>query len=248
VTPTDAVPEHDVHLWTLFSDAVADAALLDQYASWLAPEERARHDRFVFAKDRRQFLITRGMIRSLVASYLAADPAACAFESDRYGRPSLTQPPGSGFAFNLSHTAGLIVCAIAREPEIGVDAEDASRGVDPELHRRFFSPAEADALDALPEAERPSRFFEYWTLKEAYIKARGMGLSLPLDGFSMDLRSDRPPCITFTSAIDDAAETWQFAQVRPGPRHYVALAVRRSAARDRAIHLREFPASGLSRV
>jgi len=205
----------------------------------LAPDERARRGRFVFEKDRHQFLVTRGMIRTLVGQYLDVDPAACRFAADRYGRPSLTHPAGRPLAFNISHTAGLVTCAIARDGEIGVDVEDTTRDVTPDLPRRFFSPDEAAALEALPEPARKVRFYEYWTLKEAYIKARGMGLSLPLDGFSMLLEAGAPPRIRFTSTLEDAAENWQFAQFRPTPRHCLAVAARRRAG-DRIIRLREF--------
>jgi 4'-phosphopantetheinyl transferase len=234
----------DVHLWYVFSDDVCDPATLERYADLMSADERARHDRFVFAKDRRQFVVTRGFVRTLIGRYLDVDPAGCAFEADRYGRPSLSRPAGAGLAFNISHTSGLVACALAGEREIGVDAEDTSRAIDDGLARRFFSPDEADALDRLPEAARAARFFEYWTLKEAYIKARGMGLSLPLDGFSMRVEDGAPVGIRFAASIDDDPGTWQFAQFRPSPRHYLAVAVRRRG-QDRPLHVRQFLPSAL---
>ena len=228
----------DVHLWYVLSDGVRDTGTLERFAALMAPEERARHDRFVFEKDRHQFLVTRGVIRTLIGRYLGVDPADCAFVANEYGRPSLSRPADTGLAFNISHTNGIVVCALAREPELGVDVEDASRATGLELARRFFSADEADALDALPRDERPGRFFDYWTLKEAYIKARGQGLSLPLDGFSMQLAAGGPLSIRFSTTIDDEAATWQFAQFRPTPRHRLAVAVRRRGG-DRAIQLRE---------
>lgn len=234
---TVALGENDVHLWYVQSDGVRDPATLERFAALMAPAERARHDRFVFEKDRHQFLVTRGTIRTLIGRYLGVDPADCAFVANAYGRPSLSWPAGAPLAFNLSHTNGLVVCAFAREGDIGVDVEAADRAIGLELARRFFSREEADALEALPEAERPARFLDYWTLKEAYIKARGMGLSLPLDGFSIQLDSLRPG-IRFTPAIDDDPDAWQLVRLRPTPRHHLALAVRRRGA-DRAIQLRE---------
>jgi len=228
----------DVHLWYVFSDEVREAGILERFAVLMAPEERARHDRFVFEKDRHQFLVTRGVIRTLIGRYLDVDPAECAFVANEYGRPSLSHPAGGTLAFNISHTNGMVVCALAREPEIGVDVEDASRAIGLELARRFFSADEADALEALPEDERAARFFEYWTLKEAYIKARGMGLSLPLDSFSMQLDAGGPPRIRFEAAIDTAPERWQFAQYDPSPGHRLAVAVRGPGG-DLAIRMRE---------
>jgi 4'-phosphopantetheinyl transferase len=229
----------DVDVWVVRSDEVRDPDVLARCAAMLTAGERARHDRFVFAKDRRQFLVTRGMIRTLLGRCLGVDPAACRFEADRYGRPSLTEPAGASVAFNISHTAGLVACAIARHGEIGVDVENAERPVHADLPRRFFSPAEAEALEALPVHERQARFYEYWTLKEAYIKARGMGLSLPLDGFSMRLDGPGPPRVHFLPSLPDDAASWQFARFRPTPQHCLAVALRRRGP-DRAIQLREF--------
>ena len=228
-----------VDVWYVFSDEVRDPRLLAHYAAIMTPDEHARHDRFVFPRDRHQFLVTRGVVRTLIADYLRIAPAACEFESNPYGRPSLRGAAAATLGFNLSHTRGLVACAIAAVPEIGIDVEQVERTTASlDVARRFFSPSEADALDALPPAERLSRFFDYWTLKEAYIKARGLGLSLPLDGFSMQLDAGAPPRIRFTAAIDAAPESWQFAQFDPSPRHRLAVAVRRPG-RDLAIRVRE---------
>jgi 4'-phosphopantetheinyl transferase len=229
----------EAHVWFARSDEVRDADTLACYAAMMSPAEMARHDRFVFDRSRHQFLVTRGMIRSLVARYLDVDPAACAFEIAPYGRPFLSNPLDPGFSFNISHTAGMVACAIAAEPEIGIDVEETGRARSVDLPRRFFSQDEADALDALPDSERQLRFYEYWTLKEAYIKARGLGLALPLNGFTMLLDGAAPPRIRFAPSIAEDPDTWQFAQFTPTPRHQLAVAIRRGAG-DWHIGLREF--------
>jgi 4'-phosphopantetheinyl transferase len=179
------------------------------------------------------------VLRTLIAQYLKIEPADCVFQSDQYGRPSLCGPGLGTLEFNLSHTNGLVAYAMARVPEIGVDVEDVDRAeVGLDLARRFFSPSEAEALEALPPADRTSRFFDYWTLKEAYIKARGMGLSLPLDGFSIEIDAGGPPRISFAAAMDEDPRSWQFAQFNPTPKHRLAVAVRRRD-RDLAIRIRE---------
>jgi 4'-phosphopantetheinyl transferase len=228
-----------VDVWYVFSDEVRDPQILERYAALMTPDERARRDRFVFPRDRHQFLVTRGLLRTLIGQYLQTDPAGCAFESNAYGRPSLSGPAALTLGFNLSHTREVIAYAMAGVPEIGVDVENVERTTaSADLARRFFSPSEADALDALPPSERPSRFFDYWTLKEAYIKARGLGLSLPLDGFSMQLDPGEPPRIRFAASIDTEPESWQFAQFNPSPRHRLAVAVRRRGG-DLPIRIRE---------
>jgi len=240
----ELLAKNAVHVWYVLTDEVRDPALLERHRALMTPDERARHDRFVFPRDRHQFLVARAVIRSLVARYLDIDPAACAFEVDRYGRPSLRGPAAAALAFNISHTTGLVACALARVPEIGVDVEYTARAVGLDLARRFFSPDEADALEALPEEAQRARFFDYWTLKEAYIKARGMGLSLPLDRFSMRLDGDGPPRIAFAAGADDEPESWQLAQFTPTPAHRLAVAVRRRGP-DLSIRLRELSPSAI---
>jgi 4'-phosphopantetheinyl transferase len=234
----ESLGKGEVHIWYVLSDEVRDPAVLARCRALMTPDEHARHDRFVFEKDRHQFLVTRGMIRTLVARYLGIAPAECVFETNHYGRPSLCGPAAAALGFNISHTKELIACALARVAEIGVDVEHAGRAVGLALARRFFAPSEANALAALPEAARSERFFDYWTLKEAYIKARGMGFSLPLDGFSIRLDAGGPPRIEFAAAVDDDPASWQFAQFRPTPAHRLALAVRRRGP-DLSIRVRE---------
>jgi 4'-phosphopantetheinyl transferase len=231
----------DVHVWYVFSDQVTDPGVLGRFAAMLTPEETTRRDRFVFDRDRHQFLVTRGVLRTLVSNYLGIPPADCAFVANGYGRPSLTNlPPGIALNFNLSHTAGLIAYALTLDRDIGIDVEDVGRGrVEDGLAGRFFSPAEAAALEALPGDQRHARFFDYWTLKEAYIKARGMGLSLPLDGFSLHLDPPNAPRISFAASIDDDPSSWQFVQSHPSGRHRLALAVRRRGS-DLPVHIEAF--------
>lgn len=230
----------EVHVWYVFSDRVNDAGVLQRYAAMMSPDERARHGRFVFAKDRHQFLVTRGVLRTLLARYLEIEPAGCSFTANPYGKPSmLPGADGGTLEFNISHANGLVACAVARAPEIGIDVEDIERAaVSRRLPARYFSATEAQALDDVPEAARVSRFFDYWTLKEAYIKARGMGLSLPLNSFSMILDAAAPR-ISFAAGVNDDPTSWQFAQFDPSPRHRLAVAVRRRGP-DLAIRFREF--------
>jgi len=232
---------HEVHVWYVLSDDVTDARVLQRYAAMMSPEERGRHDRFVFAKHRHQFLVTRGVVRTLLGRYLAIEPAACAFVANLYGRPALTTgTSGRRVEFNVSHTNGLVACAIARVPEVGVDVEDIARAIPGcDIAARYFSPTEARTLGDMPRAARTSRFYDYWTLKEAYIKARGMGLSLPLNDFSMHLDDCGPPRISFAATVDDDSSSWQFAQFDPTPRHRLAVAVRRHGA-DMTIRFHEF--------
>jgi len=123
--------------------------------------------------------------------------------------------------------------------EVGVDVEDMTRpGQTVEIANQFFSPTEVAALRALAGGAQRHRFFEYWTLKEAYIKARGIGVSLPLEWFSFHLEPGRPVRISFDPSLDDDPLSWQFAQFRLTPRHIGALAIRRRAGSDLDVQVR----------
>ena len=136
----------------------------------------------------------------------------------------------TGLHFNLSHTRGLIAVGVASGRDLGVDVEFVDRGLTQDVAGRFFAPAEVRDLRALPDDQQAVTFFDYWTLKEAYIKARGMGLALPLDQFAFALDGDRPPTIAFGPAIADDPARWQFFQAWPLPRHRLAVAVERRGA------------------
>ena len=198
----------------------------------LSDEERARCRRFVFDVHRRQFLVAHALVRTTLSRYTGTPPARWTFETNEYGRPEIAGPAGGPpLRFNLSHTDGLVACAVTLARDVGVDVEylDRRRPADLEIAQRYFAPAEVDALEGLPAAERLAAFFDFWTLKEAYIKARGMGLALPLRHFAFRLASASNPAIAFDPAIVDDPAGWHFELARPTPTHRLALAVRRPA-------------------
>jgi 4'-phosphopantetheinyl transferase len=140
--------------------------------------------------------------------------------------------------FNISHTEGLIACAVTIGREVGVDVEHIGRRLTHDIAGRFFAPREVNDLKALPDDQQHKVFFDYWTLKEAYIKARGFGLALPLGDFAFKLSPPAPPEITFEPSLDDDPATWQFFQDWPTPQHRLGLAVRRDRA-DLPVRIRD---------
>lgn len=129
--------------------------------------------------------------------------------------------------FNLAHTQGLVAMAVTLHHDVGIDVEPRTDRVSVlDVARRFFSPQEVAALEGLPIGQRAEAFLDYWTLKEAYVKATGLGLRAPLRRFWFTRTS--PPVIRFDAGVDDDAMTWQFARLDLGPNHLAALAVRRS--------------------
>lgn len=198
-----------------------------EYVALLNPEERARHQRFVFERHRHEFLLTRALARTVVGHHAEAPPAALEFSCGAHGKPALLGAAAqAGLRFNLSNTSGMVLCLVAWGREVGVDVEDTRRKATLDVAERFFSPAEAAALRALPPAEQPGRFFDYWTLKESYIKARGLGLAIPLRSFTFLLGGDAVRLEVDASQGGDGAR-WHFTQLRPGTTHLIACCVQR---------------------
>jgi 4'-phosphopantetheinyl transferase len=236
----DVLPFHAVHVDLLNTANPEALQKLDAYRSLMSADEHARMARFVFDRDRRAFLLTRALVRTTLSRYAPVAPAAWRFIANVHGRPEiLDRPPGvPDLRFNISHTDGLIACAVTIGREVGVDVERTSRHVEHDIAGRFFAPAEVTDLRALPGDEQPRAFFDYWTLKEAYIKARGFGLALPLGDFAFKLNPPHPPAIAFEPALDDDPATWQFLQEWPTPEHRLALAIRREGD-DLPVRIRE---------
>jgi 4'-phosphopantetheinyl transferase len=214
----------DIDVWLVDDREVADTALLDNYHQLLNAEESDRHQRFVFARHRHQFLVTRALVRCTLAQYLGLDdPAAVAFSRNDHGKPLLVAD--SSLQFNLTHTNGLIALAVTPENTVGIDVEFLSRQVDVvKLAERYFSKAETAALLALPVAKWNQRFYDLWTLKEAYLKACGTGLKTPLNEFSFRIDGDGIN-IGFSKTIADDPHAWQFWQLDVENAYRLSLAV-----------------------
>jgi 4'-phosphopantetheinyl transferase len=205
------------------------AARLDEYRVLLAPDEVQRADRFLNPADTARFILGRVLARTMLSRHSDVAPGDWPIAVDDRGRPYIAEPQSGGtdLRFNLSHTKGLVACAVTVGREIGIDVEWVHRPLTHDLPERFFSPDEVMDLRALPDADQHRAFFDYWTLKEAYIKARGLGLAVPLRHFTFHLHASRPPRVAFAPELDDDPESWQFAQYWPTSDHRMAVGVRR---------------------
>jgi len=229
------------HLWYVFSDEVQDPDLLAAYHGLMSPEEAAKQARYYFPEGRHEYLLTRALVRAVLSRYAPIAPAAWQFVRNEYGRPEIAGPSGAPrLHFNLSNTKGLIACLVAVGRDVGVDVEDTERSAGAvDIAERFFSPSEVRALRARPPDRQRERFFEYWTLKESYIKARGMGLAIPLDHFSFHLDEGAGIRISFDPRLRDEPGAWQFRLYRPTARHTMAAAIRKGGDAPLGIELRE---------
>ena len=236
-TPTASTPSRvasgEVHVWCARLD-VPGETLARLYAT-LAVDERNRSARFRFQRDRRHFIVARGMLRKLLGRYLQTEPGRIAFVYQAFGKPDLSPEFGGRLKFNLSHSAGLALIAIAAESDVGVDLEYVRAQSDyAELARHFFSAAEVEQLSALPDHLYAEAFIGCWTKKEAYVKARGRGLALPLQSFTVPLTSDPeqgPATLQVTSNDMDPAMRWSVHTLRPVSGYIGALAIQGSGRR-----------------
>lgn len=200
-------------------------------AGWrtmLDAEELARADRFRFAVDRDTFIAAHALTRAMLGEATGVPADALRYVPGPFGKPALAPGNGvEGLHFNISHTRGLVACALART-EVGIDVEASDRTAPLDVARHAFAPEEVARLDAVPATHRVETFLRLWTLKEAFIKATGEGLARPLHAFSFTLD---PVRIAFHPERDeerrqDDPDSWQFGEWRPAPNGMLAMAVR----------------------
>ncbi|MBX3414749.1 MAG: 4'-phosphopantetheinyl transferase superfamily protein [Pirellulales bacterium] len=232
---------HEVHVWHCATIDPADVEVLAQAERFLSAEERARAARFFFDRDRHTYLVAHALVRTRLSATTGVDPKDWTFVANKYGRPEVSTPTEhQSLRFNLSHTRGLVACALTWRRDVGVDVENLERlegSLD--VARRFFAEPEVDVLSRVAERDRRRTFFDFWTLKESYIKARGMGLSLPLRQFAFDLAHESNVSISFGPEIEDDPAHWEFHLSRPTERHRLALAVRRPPGESIRVTIRE---------
>jgi 4'-phosphopantetheinyl transferase len=222
---TLALPEDEVQLWRLHLEALA--ASENRWFPLLSSDERARAARFIPRQARQRFVVTRGLLRAVLAAYLVTDPKKLKFQTSRANKPSLGPPHAdSGISFNVTHSAGVALLAFSRRRELGVDVEYVRRDLDIEgIACRFFSPHEKKQLAAVTGNDKFEAFFRCWTRKEAYLKARGEGLWLPLDEFDVCVATGTGNALLATRPDASEAARWSLREVAAGPGYVAALCV-----------------------
>jgi 4'-phosphopantetheinyl transferase len=217
----------EVHSWCASLDVPPETSAR-LYAT-LTPDERTRSARFQFERDQHRFIVARGVLRDLLGRYLQTQPDQVNFVYNAFGKPDLSPEFGNRLKFNLSHSAGLALIAITTASNVGVDLEYIRAQSDyTDIARRFFSTAEVDYLTALPSHIYAEAFFSCWTKKEAYLKACGEGLAIPLNSFSVPLTTDpaHAPVDRYVAPRDIVpAKRWSFYTLRPAPGYTGALVI-----------------------
>jgi len=212
-----------VHVWRASLDVAPER--IQSLSRTLSADERERAERFHFLRDRNRFVAGRGLLRILLGRYLEMAPDQLRFGYNSHGKPFLANED-TFVRFNLSHSGALALYAVTCGREIGIDVEYVSEDVDiAGLGARFFSTSEVAALNSLPADQKQRAFFACWTRKEAYIKARGEGLSVALDGFSVSLSPHEPVALLEVQDNPEESSRWALIELDPGPRYAGALAV-----------------------
>lgn len=233
------ITKNEIHLWQVNPDKITQADLLSKYKNLLSDDETIKQQRYKFSTDRHDALITRAFVRDLLSYYADKAPSDWRFEKGKKDKPEIINPP-LPLRFNLSHTKGLIICAVTLEDDIGCDVENITRSNDVlAIANRYFSATETTELFTLPIEQQRSRFFDYWTLKESYIKAWGLGLAIPLKDFTFYITDDlveKKQAFTIKNTIDlqfaqhreDNADIWRSWLLYPNntEQHRIAISLR----------------------
>ena len=225
--PPDAYGSDEaiVHVWRL--PLLPAPESFNRLYSFLSDDELARADRLVREEDGRKFIAARGALRLLLSRYLDEAPEQLVFQRMEFGKPRLANGVAEkSVTFNVSHSGDLGLIAIASSNELGIDIEAHRERLEADkIARRYFSPGEVDTLFALPQEQWHDAFYDCWTRKEAYIKARGEGLSLGLNTFDVSLGPDEPPALLRAKDGPEELSRWSFFHIRPGTGYTGALAV-----------------------
>jgi len=211
-----------VHIWRLQLDA--PDGKVEELRTYLSRDECARADRFMRPEHGRSFTAAHGTLRLILSKYLRCSPEEIGFGKNDFGKPSLSEK--SPIEFNLSHSGDAALVAVTSDREIGVDIERYREGLETEkISKRFFSPREVAVLLALPESDREEAFYTCWTRKEAYIKARGEGLSIGLSGFEVAFAPGAAPALLHSDKDPKEADRWEFVNIDVQPGYAAACVV-----------------------
>ena len=235
-------PEH-IHVWLVFPHAIHNDTLLTQYRNLLNTQEQQKEKRFYFQKDQHRYLLTRALVRTVLSQYVPVAPTDWVFSRNQYGKPAIDAQHGlEHLSFNLSHSQRLIALAITRHSALGIDTENTQARKTPlNLINDYFSPAEMATMNATHPEQKSHRFFQHWTLKEAYVKARGMGLTIPLQHVDFQIETPNGITLTLHPDLNDNASNWNLWQLQPTAHDILSICAHTHGPEKQQLILREWP-------
>jgi 4'-phosphopantetheinyl transferase len=229
-----------IHLWQYPIGKTPVAEHLAYAMTLLSDAEKQRCAAFYFEKHRTEYALSHAILRLVLAEYAPVNPREWQFRTGAWGKPEIAAPVlDPPLWFNLSHTDGFIACVTGRVRELGVDVENLNRMTScGEIAKHSFAAPEVEYLRNLPPALQRDAFFRIWTLKEAYIKAEGKGLSIPLDSFHFSY-SGNPLKATLMLASQSNPDNWSFFEFQPGPDYRISIGARRAEHRELHVYCHE---------
>ncbi|NNJ93121.1 MAG: 4'-phosphopantetheinyl transferase superfamily protein [Halobacteria archaeon] len=223
----------EAHLWIVRPESITEGMTLAACMDTLSDQEQQRYRRFLFEKDRHRYLVSHALVRNVLSNYAEIAPAAWSFSESGHGRPEVANPGLSDIRFNLSHTSGLAACLVTYVRDCGVDVERVhTRYGAVGVAKRMFSSAEVEDVQRLEGRDQLNYFFTRWTLREAYTKALGTGITFPTHKLNFIIRSATDIDIEFQAEIEDNRKNWQFAIFSLGDEHIAAAAIKRPDQND----------------
>lgn len=234
-----ALDPRRIELWCAWLPDIDAAQCWEAYRALLDAHEREREQRLRRSADRRRNLAARALVRTLLSRHAPVAPEAWRFGTEAHGRPHVVAPQPAPIEFNIAHSADLVVLGIAAGRALGVDVEHAGRHSDTVALERYFAPSEHAALRVLSAKERRRRFFELWTLKESYLKARGVGLRMPLRECAFELSEPGRVRLSVRGASADEAARWAFAQFTLRGQYTLAVCAERQGSQTLRLQVHE---------
>jgi 4'-phosphopantetheinyl transferase len=231
----------EVHIWTMNPESVRDPARLTELQQLLSSEELPRLRRFRCRQSTHRYLVSHAMLRTVLSRYADISPAHWQFVYGSYGRPEIANRSVPHLRFNLTHTDGLAACIVSLDRSCGIDAERLSERHSPSgIAKKMFASKEYDQLQHLSGQAYLDYFYSHWTLREAYVKARGVGLTFPTRKLDFTVHADDTIRVIFAPDVEDGNCHWHFQLLRPTPEHVVAIAVGQSDGNTPQVVLRNF--------
>ncbi|MEN8800565.1 MAG: 4'-phosphopantetheinyl transferase superfamily protein [Thiogranum sp.] len=227
---------NEVHAWFLNPESIQDLDQLTWLRSILSSMELSQYRRFRFPEHAHLYLVSHGLVRHALSRYADINPGRWVFKRTTHGRPEITNPATPALRFNLTHTAGLAACVVTLSDDCGIDAEQIVTRHNPVgVAKRMFSETETRELEQLEGQAYLEHFFTRWTLREAYVKARGIGISFPTRKLTFTVDRDNAVKVLFHPDIEDKGNNWHFELLRPTVEHIAALAIRRNGNIEKKI-------------
>lgn len=228
--------KQEAHVWVIRPEDVRNITILDAAMKMLSRQEQAQCQRFRFPDDSHHYLVSHALVRNLLSKYIDLAPDKWLFEKSEKGKPEIANPNLPPVRFNLSHTRGLAACIVTSSCDCGIDVERIYSRHNPiGVAKRMFSDTEYKFMLELHGREQLEFFFSRWTLREAYVKARGIGISFPTRKLNFNIASSSDINIEFQPDIQDSSNDWQLELLPLTAEHITAVAIRRDDDKDKKI-------------